>query len=85
MQLNVFSIRDSKAEIFNPPFIKQTHGEAERDFHRMVKNPESLPHQYPEDYDLYHLGTFDDQTGEITRLEKPQRLVNATQLKQPLN
>jgi len=77
MILKVFSIRDAKAEIFNPPFFKKTHGEAERDFHQLCKDDKSMPAQYPEDYDLYYVGTYDDQTGLIQCLSTPQHVTKA--------
>lgn len=77
MQLKIFSIRDAKAEMFNPPFFKKTHGEAERDFHQLCKDEKSMPAQYPEDYDLYYVGTYDDQTGKIDCLATPQHVTKA--------
>jgi len=81
MQLKTFSIRDSKSEIFNTPFFQKTHGEAERTFRQVVSNPDSMPGKYPEDYDLYYLGDYDDQTGLLAPLQTPQHLIKAVQLK----
>jgi hypothetical protein len=80
MQLKVYSLRDSKSEIFNAPFYKHTHGEAERDFKSLVNDEKSMVNKYPEDYDLYHLGEYDDNTGKITPLDTPQHLCKAVQL-----
>lgn len=81
MELKAYSIRDQKGEIFNPPFYKKTHGEAERDFHQLVKDDKSMPGQYPEDYDLYYLGIYDDQTGLFKSLDTPQHIIKAIQVK----
>lgn len=81
MVLKMFSIRDTKAEIFNPPFYKNTHGEAERDFTSVVNDEKSMPFKYPEDYDLYYLGTYDDQTGKIESQPTPEHVLKAVQLK----
>lgn len=80
MELRAYSIRDSKAEVFNPPFYKKTHGEAERDFTSLVRDEKSQPHLYPEDFDLYYCGTYDDQTGVFKSLDTPQHIVKAIQL-----
>lgn len=80
MQLKVYSIRDSKAEAFNPPFYKHTHGEAERDFTELTRKTDSMVHKYPEDYDLYYCGTYDDQTGLFSPLPSPQHIVKAVSL-----
>lgn len=77
MQLKMYSIRDAKAEAFNPPFYKKTHGEAERDFTELTKSPDSMVHKYPEDYDLYYCGTYDDQTGLVESLTTPQHITKA--------
>ena len=80
MKLKAYSIRDAKAEVFNPPFFKSTHGEAERDFHRLVNDKSSMPSQYPDDYDLYHIGEYNDQTGIFEPLDTPTHIVKAAML-----
>lgn len=77
MELKVYSIRDAKAEIFNPPFYKKTHGEAERDFSTLCRDEKAMPAQYPEDFDLYYLGTYDDVSGKLTPLDTPQHITKA--------
>lgn len=79
--LKVFSIRDAKSEIFMTPFFQKTHGEAERTFKEAVKNENSLISKYPEDYDLYFLGEYDDQSGKMEILDTPQHLIKAIALK----
>lgn len=77
MELKIFSIRDAKAECFNQPFFQKTHGEAERNFTQLVKDQKSMIAQFPEDYDLYYLGTYDDQTGLVKVLDTPQHVIKA--------
>lgn len=81
MILRMFTIRDSKAEVFNTPFFQKTHGEAERSFTELVNDEKSMPGKYSDDYDLYYLGEFDDQTGKISSLPTPQHLCKAVALK----
>jgi len=81
MQLQVYSIRDAKSEIYNPPFFSRTHGEAERNFMQLVKDEKSTVFQYPEDYDLYHLGAYDDGTGKLQPLDTPRHVVKAVEVK----
>lgn len=80
MELKMYSVRDSKGEIFNVPFYKKTHGEAERDFATLTRDEKSQINMYPEDYDLYYIGEYDDSTGKIKSLETPQHIVKAIQL-----
>jgi hypothetical protein len=77
MMLKMYSVRDQKAEIFNTPFYKKTHGEAERDFKTLVNDPKSVVAQYPEDYDLWYLGEYCDQTGSFKTLDTPQHVTKA--------
>lgn len=81
MQLKMYSIRDQKAEIWNVPFYKKTHGEAERDFHQAVLDEKSMLNKYPEDYDLYFVGTYDDQTGVTISVDTPQHMAKAVTVK----
>lgn len=80
MELRAYSIRDSKGEVFHPPFYKKTHGEAERDFTSLVRDDKSQVGSYPDDYDLYHVGMWDDQSGKFSPLDTPQHIVKAVQL-----
>lgn len=83
MEHKVYSIRDAKGEIFNFPFYKKTHGEAERDFTTLVNDPKSTVFNFPEDFDLYYLGSYDDVSGKLITLDTPQHIVKAVQLKKP--
>ncbi|QXP08473.1 MAG: nonstructural protein [Arizlama microvirus] len=79
MTLKMFSVRDAKAETFNPPFFKPTHGEAERAFRQLCKDEKSMVASYPDDFDLYYLGEYDDNTGKFQTLDTPQHLIKAIQ------
>jgi len=81
MQLKVFTVRDQKAEIFNTPWFAKTHGEAERNFQQLAKDPKSTVNQFPDDFDLYYLGTYDDQTGLVNPVDTPQHMIKAVQVK----
>ena len=81
MVFKAYSIRDAKAEVFNPPFYKHTHGEAERDFKKLVNENNSFINQFPEDFDLYYIGQFDDNTGKFQPLDSPEHQIKAIQLK----
>jgi hypothetical protein len=77
MLLKIYTIRDSKAEVYTTPFYKKTHGEAERDFRSMSNDDKTTINKYPEDFDLYYLGEYNDNTGFIESLETPQHIVKA--------
>lgn len=77
MELRIYTVRDSKGEIYNQPFFKKTQAEAERDFLTLSNDPKSILSQYPEDFDLYYLGMYDDQTGVISPLDAPKHIARA--------
>ena len=81
MELKIYSIRDSKAEIYNAPFFQKTHGEAERSFKTLANDQKSTVCQHPEDFDLWYLGVYNDQTGTIQSLETPQHIAKAISMK----
>lgn len=81
MILQMYSVRDSKGEIYNPPFFNKTHGEAERNFRELANDEKSMVSKYPEDYDLYYLGNYDDQTGKFQAEDTPKHIQKAVALK----
>jgi len=85
MELQLISIRDQKGEAFAPPKAHKTIGEAERFLEHLVnKNADgNFLHMYPEDFDLYHLGSFDDQTGKMKLFDSPRHLCKAISFKKP--
>lgn len=85
MLLKVFAVRDGKAEFYMSPFFQKTMGEAERSFRSLVNDEKSIVHQYPEDYDLYYLGEYDDQSGKLAPLDAPQHLQKAVHCKNTIN
>lgn len=83
MVYKMFTIRDAKAEIFHPPFYKATHGEAERDFRVLANDSKGQISQFPEDFDLYYLGEYNDQEGKMVPLDTPQHVVKAVHCVKP--
>lgn len=79
----LFAIRDSKGEMYTPPFCKATFGLAEREFSELANNPQSQIGKHPEDFDLYQLGDYEDTTGKLQLLDSPQHLVKAVNLLRP--
>lgn len=69
MIYQVFSVKDSKAAAFALPFFLPRMEVALRSFRDAVRNPEHDMHKHPEDYALYCLGEFNDETGELLKVE----------------
>jgi len=63
--LLVFSVFDSKASAFLPVFMLRSNGEALRLFQDEVNREGSEFWKHPEDYTLFRVGEFDQETGEL--------------------
>lgn len=65
MTKTIASIYDTKAEAWSTPLFFNSNAEAIRTFSDVVNNAETQYGRHPEDYILFNIGTFDEQTGEI--------------------
>jgi len=61
----IYSIHDSKAEAYLPPFYLHNKNMAIRSFRDCVTDEGHTFNRHPEDYSLWEIGEFDDATGEI--------------------
>lgn len=76
-----FAIRDSKAQTYGTPWFKHNNELAIRDFHGLIKSPNSLYGMFPTDYALFEIGRYNIETGLLEPLEQPNHIVNAIDLK----
>lgn len=84
MNLAVFSIFDAKAEGFMRPFSSININTATRDFGAAVTTDETDVGKNPQDFTLFHIGTFDTLTG-MQDIENPIReIVNGLVLRTSL-
>lgn len=72
---NLYSIKDTKMG-FQQILILPNNAAAIRWFGDVVLNKESPYNKHPEDYQLFKVGTMNDETGEL--LAECQFLENAT-------
>lgn len=82
-KLQLFSVRDSKAMVFSQPFFQPSVPAAVRAFGASVNSGDGGLSQFPDDYSLYHLGEFDDESGVLIPLKEPHFLGLAAQFKVP--
>ena len=59
------SIHDSKAEYWMRPTFFQSTGQAVRMFGDLAREDGSEVNKHPEDYNLYKVAEFDEDTGEM--------------------
>lgn len=81
----VMSIRDNAVAAFNRPFFVQHVGMAVRSFKDEVNSAESPMAKHPEDFLLFELGTFDEETGKMQNLEAPRQVMRAIDVKERPN
>jgi len=74
MNLKVFSIYDSKAEAYLPPFHMKSNGEAIRAVTDLVNDAKHNFSKYAQDYTLFAVGTWDDATCKYDLYSTPMSL-----------
>lgn len=65
MKLQVFAVRDRAIGAFMQPWFAPSVGAAIRAFTDSVNDATSPWNKHPDDYDLWHLGEWDDQNGRF--------------------
>lgn len=73
----VFAIRDFKTG-FLSPVCEANEASAVRNFEAACLKSDSLFFSHPEDYALFHLGSYDTDTGDM-RPAVPSEVVSAVQ------
>ena len=81
MKYSVCAVRDAKVEAFGQPFYSQQRGVAIRSFADECSKPDSNLNAHPEDFALFCLGEYDDQTGGFTSLPQPVQIALAMDYK----
>lgn len=77
MIVNLYSIYDLKAGVYNTIFTQLNDSVAQRSFVHLVKDKDSTISSSPEDYVLYCVGTFDDNKGFIDNsLDYPRIVID---------
>lgn len=85
MKSNVYCIFDSKSESYHPPTLQPNHATAIRAAENILKNPQSQITQTPEDFSIFHIGQFDDNTGKVTSREPLEHVANFHEIAAQLN
>lgn len=81
MKHYIFSIHDQKAEAFIAPFTLPKMAMAVRSFKHCVNSPEHQFGAHPQDFTLFVLGVFDDNTGKFDISTAPESLGNGVEFK----
>lgn len=80
----VVAIRDRALDGYSRPFFVPTLGAAIRSFQDEVNRsaPDNQLFSHSDDFDLYQLGTFSEDTGQFENLPQPRQIAVGKQLKQ---
>lgn len=81
MELMVLAVRDVKAGSFFPPMFVRSTALAFRWFESCIQNPDHDFHKFAEDFVLFELGSFMDESGEFNLLEAPRSVIGAMVIK----
>jgi len=74
MLLVVCAIRDSAVAAYSRPFVVPAVGMAVRGFGDEVSRQDSEMFKHPSDYELFEIGTFDEESGKMVSYDHPRSL-----------
>lgn len=77
LTLKMYSVRDAKAEAYLQPFYVTKEGEAVRGFKECIQDTSHKFHNFPEDYALFEIGSFNQETGTLESLPQPRQVLQA--------
>jgi len=78
--LNLYSVRDVKAEAYGAIICCPSVGLAVRSFSEACLDPKSPMALYPADFSLYELGTFDPNSGTVKGHKVPIYVASAVEM-----
>lgn len=83
MIYTVVSVRDRAANAFGRPAYVASEGAGIRSFMDEINReaPDNVMHQHADDFDLFCLGTWNDETGFLQQYDVPKQIAVGKQLK----
>ena len=78
MKLQIFTVYDSAAQAYLQPFFLKARGQAVREFSDMVNKDGHQFWKHPQDYTLFYLGEYDEESGTFDTVT-PESLGNGVQ------
>lgn len=72
--MDLFSLRDSKGDVFHSPTCYRTVGEAIRAVQCLAENKDSMVGKFPDDFALFRIGSFDEKTGVCEPFKQPENI-----------
>lgn len=84
MIFKIFTVYDQKAHAYLPIFCYPEQGQAVRTFTDCVNSTKHQFGNHPADYNLYCIGEFDDQTGNVDNYEVHKSLGNGIEFSEAI-
>ena len=82
MKTKIYSIFDNKMGTFQLPFYAHNSGHAIRTVTKALRSANSHLADFPEDYVVYEIGEFNDESGGIIAHNQPIHVTNVLDLAQ---
>lgn len=76
--LKMYCVKDVKSGLFNSPHFVSSDGVAIRSFGAACEDKSTDLNKYPSDFSLYHVGSFNLETGMIEPTQ-PKQIANAAE------
>lgn len=83
MPTNLFCVYDSAAARYLDPFVAPTQEVAMRGFRQAVNTDGHVFNEYPGDYTLFHVGSFNAENGLLHCNQAPHSLGNGLEFMTP--
>lgn len=80
MKIKAYSIRDSILSSFALPFYAQNHAHAKRICKEVIQHGDTSISLNPADFELFHIGSFEDASGTIAPLVNIEAISRLDQL-----
>lgn len=71
MLIRLYSVYDRVAHIYADPFVSPNDSTAVRAFNIAQSTPESMLYAAPQDFQLWYIGSFDNDSGELLSYDDP--------------
>lgn len=82
MKPKVYTVYDSKVSAYTQPFFLRTKGEALRGWMDVVNDGTTAFNKHPEDYTLFEIAEWDDQTAQFINHNTPVSIATALEVHQ---
>lgn len=85
MKKKLFAVHDAKIGLYAEPFFLLTTADAVRGWITVSNDQNTQIGKYPEDFTLFELGEYDDETGVVANHQVPLSLGLALNYRKPVD